>query len=76
MARYVSESAPDHLPRHLIFAILAYRIRAERLGDLDHETTQVLDRTDAQEAGTITIARLRNLDQKTDRTDAGHRFGP
>jgi hypothetical protein len=58
------KSAPDHLPRHLIFAILAHRTQAERLGDLDHETTQVLDRTDAQEAGTITIARLRNLDQR------------
>jgi hypothetical protein len=37
--------APAHLPRHLLFAILAYRIQAGRLGDLDHETKQVLDRT-------------------------------
>ena len=37
---------PDHLPRHLLFAIIAYRIQADRLGDLDHETRQVLDRTD------------------------------
>jgi Protein of unknown function (DUF2924) len=58
------KSAPDHLPRHLFFAILAYRIQAERLGDLDHEARQVLDRTDAQEAGTITIARLLNFDQR------------
>jgi hypothetical protein len=34
---------PDHLPRHLLFAILAYRIQADRFGGLDHETTQVLD---------------------------------
>ena len=40
---------PDHLPRHLLFAIIAYRIQADRLGDLDHETKQVLDRTDAKE---------------------------
>jgi len=26
-------------------AIIVYRIRADRLGDLDHETMQVLDRT-------------------------------
>ena len=31
---------PDHLPRHLLFAIIAYRIQADRLGDLDHETRQ------------------------------------
>ena len=29
---------PDHLARHLLFAIIAYRIQADRLGDLDHET--------------------------------------
>jgi hypothetical protein len=31
--------APDHLPRHLLFAIIAYRIQADRFGDLDHETS-------------------------------------
>ena len=25
---------PDHLPRHLLFAIIAYRIQADHLGDL------------------------------------------
>ena len=42
---------PDHLPRHLLFAIVAYRIQVDRLGDLDHETRQVLDRTDSNEIG-------------------------
>jgi hypothetical protein len=42
---------PDHLPRHLLFAIIAYRIQADRLGDLGHETRQVLDQTDACESG-------------------------
>jgi Protein of unknown function (DUF2924) len=37
--------APDHLTRHLLFAIIAYRLQADRFGDLDHETRQVLDRT-------------------------------
>src|ERR1700682_4798118 len=36
--------APGHLPRHLLFAIIAYRIQADRFGDLDHETRQLLDR--------------------------------
>src|SRR5438876_5360651 len=26
--------APDHLPRHLLFAIIAYRIQVDRYGDL------------------------------------------
>ena len=56
--------APDHLPRHLLFAILAYRIQAERFGDLDQETRQLLDRTGAKETGTAMSARLVSFDQK------------
>src|SRR3954453_22009242 len=56
--------APDHLPRHLLFAIIAYRIQADRLGDIDHETRQVLDRTDATESGAAMSARLVSFDQK------------
>ena len=55
---------PDHLPRHLLFAIIAYRVQADRLGDLDHETKQILDRTDAKDTGTTMSARLVNFDQK------------
>src|SRR5258705_12185881 len=55
---------PGHLPRHLIFAIIAYRIQADRVGDLDHETRQVLDRTDAKNAGVTMSARLVSFDQK------------
>jgi len=36
--------APPHLPRHLLFRILAYRLQADRLGDLDADTRRVLDR--------------------------------
>src|SRR5258706_14737007 len=35
---------PAHLTRHLLFAIIAYRIQADRFGDLDHETKQVYPR--------------------------------
>ena len=37
--------APAHLTRHLLFAVIAYRVQADRFGDLDHQTKQVLDRT-------------------------------
>jgi hypothetical protein len=58
--------APDHLPRHLLFAILTYRIQADRFGDLDHETRQLLD-TGAKESGagmSGMSARLVSFDQK------------
>ena len=55
---------PGHLPRHLLFAIIAYRIQADRLGDLDHETTKILDRTDAKNTGETMSARLVSFDQK------------
>ena len=55
---------PRHLPRHLLFAIIAYRIQADRLGDLEHETKQILDRTDAKNTGTTMSARLVSFDQK------------
>jgi Protein of unknown function (DUF2924) len=58
---------PPHLPRHLLFAVLAFRIQADRLGDLDHETRKVLDRTSANESGLVMADRLRCLDRK--RTD-------
>jgi hypothetical protein len=35
---------PPHLPRHLLFRILAYRLQADRLGDLDAESRRLLDR--------------------------------
>ncbi len=37
--------APPHLPRHLLFRILAYRLQADRLGDLDADTRRLLDRS-------------------------------
>ena len=55
---------PAHLTRHLLFAIIAYRIQADRFGDLDHETKQVLDRTVAKETGPVTSARLASFDRK------------
>jgi Protein of unknown function (DUF2924) len=55
---------PNHLPRHLLLAILAYRFQADRLGDLDHETKQVLDQTVSNDTASTTSARLVSFDQK------------
>lgn len=40
----VGRPAPEHLPRHLLFGILAYRIQTDALGDLDAATVQLLKR--------------------------------
>src|ERR1700676_2331697 len=55
--------APAHLTRHLLFAVIAYRLQADRFGDLDHATRQVLDQTVAKEAGPAMSARLARFDQ-------------
>jgi hypothetical protein len=40
---------PPHLPRHLLFRVLAYRLQADRLGDLDAESQRLLDRSGSPE---------------------------
>src|SRR5215467_14695999 len=40
---------PPHLPRHLLFRILAYRLQADHLGDLDAESQRLLDRSESPE---------------------------
>jgi hypothetical protein len=56
--------APAHLTRHLLFSVIAYRLQADRFGDLDHATRQLLDRAVAKEAGPAMSARLASFDQK------------
>jgi hypothetical protein len=53
-----------HLPRHLLFAVLAFRIQADRLGDLDHETGKVLERANPGGSGSAMVDRLNSLDRK------------
>jgi hypothetical protein len=36
--------APAHLPRNLLFRLMAYRLQAEAFGDLDGRTVRLLDR--------------------------------
>jgi hypothetical protein len=40
-------AAPPHLPRHLLFRTLAYRLQADRLGDLDAASRRVLNQAAA-----------------------------
>jgi DUF2924 family protein len=57
--------APAHLPRHLLFRILAYRIQADRLGDLDSRTIKVLEQAAGRNGQTSAISKgLAKLDQR------------
>jgi Protein of unknown function (DUF2924) len=50
--------APPHLPRHLLFRVLAYRLQADYLGDLDPDTRRLLDRSgDPIEIGRLAAER-------------------
>jgi hypothetical protein len=40
---------PPHLPRHLLFRILAYRLQTNRFGDLDNASRRLLDRSGSPE---------------------------
>jgi len=48
--------APDHLSRYLLFAILAYRIQADRFGDLHHEASQLLSLREDMEGNLWCVA--------------------
>jgi hypothetical protein len=52
---------PQHLPRHLLFRTLAYRLQADRLGDLDDASRRLLDSSGSPEKAGQNAA---NLEQR------------
>ena len=52
------QQPPPHLPRHLLFAVLAYRLQADALGDLDPTTARLL-RQIATAVGASEASRLK-----------------
>src|SRR5262249_50704721 len=51
------QQAPPHLPRHLLFAVLAYRLQADALGDLYPATARLLKQI-ATGGGILQASRL------------------
>ena len=49
---------PPHLPRHLLFRILTYRMQADRLGDLDNASRRLLDDSGSPEKAAQNAAPL------------------
>src|SRR6202008_4515815 len=65
--------APAHPARHLLFRSLAYRLQADRLGDLDRESQRLLDRSGSPEkAGRNAV----DLSRQTTQLPAGPHPGP
>jgi hypothetical protein len=55
--RVFRRQPPLHLPRHLLFAVLAYRLQADTLGDLAPDTVRLLKQVGST-GGTVDAARL------------------
>ena len=57
------KDAPFHLPRHLLMRVLAYRLQADRLGELDAESQRLLDGSTSPEQASarVTEARKRQI---------------
>jgi hypothetical protein len=54
------ERPHPHLPRHLLFRVLAYRLQADVFGDLDGDCQRLLDRSASPEdAGQRAVERAR-----------------
>lgn len=56
--------APDHLQRHLLFSMLAYRLQAEVLGDLGAETERYLERMDRASTSTAAAPLTQAFEQQ------------
>ena len=57
-------AAPPHLSRQLLFAMIAYRIQAEALGDLDAGTLQLLKKIGSAGSDVDTIPLTDAFDQR------------
>jgi hypothetical protein len=64
-------AAPAYLTRHLLLAVIAYRLQADRFGDLDHATKHMLNGMVEKETGPEMSVRLASFDQKRTKLTPG-----
>jgi hypothetical protein len=62
--RAFRKPAPDHLPRHLLFGMLAYHLQADAFGDLDAATRRTLGGSATCSAKDVVAKQLDVLDQR------------
>ena len=53
------KDAPVHLPRQLLMRVLAYRLQADRLGNLDAEAQRLLDSSTSPEQVSVHVIEAR-----------------
>jgi hypothetical protein len=66
----LGRTAPDHLPRRLLYRILAYQLQVDALGDLDQDSSGILDRL-----GAVTKDDAHKVTQQLKQKDAKLRPG-
>jgi hypothetical protein len=59
------QDAPTHLARHLLFAMLAYRLQAEAMGDLDVATVRFLKQVDLAPCKLAAVPLTKAFEQRT-----------
>ena len=59
------QDAPTHVARHLLFAMLAYRLQVEAMGDLDAETVRFLKQVDLAPSKQIAVPLTQAFERRT-----------
>src|SRR5262245_10496817 len=63
--RSFGQNAPTHVARHLLFAMLAYRMQAEAMGDLDAETVRFLKQVDLAPSKKAAVSLYQVFERRT-----------
>src|SRR5690348_7929849 len=58
------QDAPSYLARHLLFAILAYRLQVDVMGDLDTETVRLLEKIELAPCKTVAVPLTQAFEQR------------
>lgn len=60
----MSRPAAKHIPKHLLFGMLAYRLQAEAFGDLDASVAQLLARAATVKSSGEVLSLVNRMDQR------------
>lgn len=63
--------ALPHLPKHLLFGVLAYRLQADAFGDLDAATKAALERSGGTKSRSVVASQLAAHDRRQSEAEAG-----
>jgi hypothetical protein len=63
--------ALPHLPKHLLFGVLAYRLQADAFGNLDAATKVALERSGGSKSRSTVASQLEAHDRRQTKAEAG-----